>query len=85
MELSVNQDQMMNELLSDMDDIHDRFGVSCLKPGEFTVVMYAEAMGLNRTAAMSELAAAVASGDLIEVNEERRVGGKRAKHIYRKP
>ena len=73
-----------DQLMADIRSLHNSYGVSPLKPGEFTVIMYAEANGLNRTAAMSELAGAVTAGSLVEVKEERRVNGKRVRHVYRK-
>jgi len=84
MELSVDQEKLLAEIKSDMDYLHDQYGTPNLKPGEFTLVMYSEALGLKRGAAERELADAVASGKFIEINEERRVDGKRVKHVYKK-
>ena len=84
MELSVDHDKMVDEILANMEDLHNRFGVPELKPGEFTIIMYAEQFNLDRGSAKRELADAIAAGELIEVNEERRVDGKRVKHVYKK-
>jgi len=84
MELIVDQEKLIAELKADMECLHDQYGTPNLKPGEFTLVMYADMLGLNRGAAERELADAVASGNFIEINEERRVDGKRVKHVYKK-
>ena len=72
------------QLISDMRSLHDQFGVPFLKKGEFTAVMYSDLFGLDRGSALRELSDAVASGEFIEINEERRVDGKRVKHVYKK-
>ena len=72
------------QLMADMQSLHDQFGVPFLKKGEFTAVMYSDLFGLDRGSALRELSDAVASGDFVEINEERRVDGKRVKHVYKK-
>lgn len=72
------------QLMADMQAIHSSYGVPDLRPGEFTAVMYAERFGLDRGAAMREIADAITAGEVVEVGEERRVNGKRVHHVYRK-
>ena len=68
-----------------MDDIFTAFGADeDLKPGEFTIMMYAKKNGIAYQKASDQLLEAVGAGMLVEVNRSVVVDGKRVLHVYRK-